>query len=679
MKTKIFNICLCVAIANGLHAQNVGINDDSSSPDASAMLHVQSIDKGLLVPRMTTGQRTAISSPSLGLLIFDTDTESFWFNETGGWIQLVAGNTPDLYDSDNDTKVQTEESADEDMIRFDLGGSEKWIMENSTFYPNNSGFSLFIGGGAGANDDLSNNYNHFVGYMAGNATTNGANNVGFGREVLKANTLGFGNTAMGMAALEANTTGNFNLAVGYRPLFLNDIGDNNIALGKAALRNNTSGYYNIAMGDSTLYNHQTGFYNMALGNDALFNNTGNRNLAIGNGAARGNTTASYNLAIGLNSLYSNQTTDGNLAIGNAALYSSTALNPNTAVGDSALYSNTTGQLNMAIGTNSLYSNTVGNFNIAIGHEVLMSNDDGHGNIGVGILSLNNNLSGINNIGIGSNTLETNNDGNYNVAIGYNALKDNISGDFNIAIGNNSLQLSTGNNNTAVGRSAQATASTGIENTSLGSLSMYQITSGSSNTSVGYGAGANVFTSANSTYFGKFADQTSGAFQTNSMALGYNAKTTASNQVRIGSSAVTDIGGYASWTDLSDGRFKQNIRENVIGLDFILQLRPVTYQLNLNKLNRFLGIGENGERNEVLTGFIAQEVEESAKRLGYDFSGVVIPISNEQHYGLRYSQFVVPLVKAVQEQQALIEQLKNRLDLLERLLVSEANLEPITQQ
>jgi trimeric autotransporter adhesin len=51
-----------------------------------------------------------------------------------------------------------------------------------------------------------------------------------------------------------------------------------------------------------------------------------------------------------------------------------------------------------------------------------------------------------------------------------------------------------------------------------------------------------------------------------------------------------------------------------------------------------------------TGFIAQEVEVAAKSVGFDFSGVDAPKNENDFYGLRYAEFVVPLVKAVQEQQ-----------------------------
>ena len=54
-----------------------------------------------------------------------------------------------------------------------------------------------------------------------------------------------------------------------------------------------------------------------------------------------------------------------------------------------------------------------------------------------------------------------------------------------------------------------------------------------------------------------------------------------------------------------------------------------------------------------TGFIAQEVEEAAKKVGFNFDGVDAPKNENDLYGIRYAEFVVPLVKAVQEQQVTI--------------------------
>jgi predicted RNase H-like nuclease (RuvC/YqgF family) len=60
---------------------------------------------------------------------------------------------------------------------------------------------------------------------------------------------------------------------------------------------------------------------------------------------------------------------------------------------------------------------------------------------------------------------------------------------------------------------------------------------------------------------------------------------------------------------------------------------------------------------IYSGFIAQDVEKTAKEIGYDFSGVDAPKNENDLYGLRYAEFVVPLVKAVQELDQENEELK----------------------
>jgi hypothetical protein len=79
-----------------------------------------------------------------------------------------------------------------------------------------------------------------------------------------------------------------------------------------------------------------------------------------------------------------------------------------------------------------------------------------------------------------------------------------------------------------------------------------------------------------------------------------------------------------------------------------------------------------------SGFIAQEVEQAAQTSGYNFSGIIRPRTAQEHYSLSYESFVVPLVKAVQEQQLQIEQLKKQNDQLDhRLTELEKKLNTIT--
>jgi hypothetical protein len=203
--------------------------------------------------------------------------------------------------------------------------------------------------------------------------------------------------------------------------------------------------------------------------------------------------------------------------------------------------------------------------------------------------------------------------------------------------------------------------------------------------------------------GAYADVTSGDL-TNATAIGAGTLVDASNKVRIGNTEVTSIGGEVGWTSFSDERVKDNIKENVPGLEFIKALRPVTYHFNVAKENALLGRisakdltvpqlkemklrGAKGfqthaadivsqkiknvtvERSyeiekQQFTGFLAQDVDKAAQSIGYDFSGLD---KSGKIMGLRYSDFVVPLVKAVQELSQKNEELNKKNEDLEKRL------------
>jgi hypothetical protein len=232
----------------------------------------------------------------------------------------------------------------------------------------------------------------------------------------------------------------------------------------------------------------------------------------------------------------------------------------------------------------------------------------------------------------------------NTAVGFEALRGGLnpslnSGYFNAAFGELALHVNTsGMTNTAIGAQAMVANTTGSSNAVLGTIALFGNTTGNNNTAIGYGA-------------------SSAGNNNNSTGLGYNAQPGANNTVRLGNNNVTTIGGYANWTNVSsDARIKTNVQENVPGLSFITRLRPVTYQLDMDAIahitktpdNLRLYDGEQLKAAEIQSGFIAQEVEAAAIAVGYDFHGIAVPQGEHQHYGLRYAEFVVPLVKAVQE-------------------------------
>jgi hypothetical protein len=74
-----------------IYGQSVAINTDASLPHTSSILDIKSTVKGVLMPRMSTLERTSIMGPAIGLTVFDTDTYSFWMyrgDVNGGWAEL---------------------------------------------------------------------------------------------------------------------------------------------------------------------------------------------------------------------------------------------------------------------------------------------------------------------------------------------------------------------------------------------------------------------------------------------------------------------------------------------------------------------------------------------------------------------------------------------------------------
>lgn len=96
MKKIIGILILFVLVSKIPVTAQVAINTDGSQPNASAILDLKSTSLGLLIPRMSTIQRTAISVPADGLMVYDTDTKTVWVFQAatvglGAWIQTAYG------------------------------------------------------------------------------------------------------------------------------------------------------------------------------------------------------------------------------------------------------------------------------------------------------------------------------------------------------------------------------------------------------------------------------------------------------------------------------------------------------------------------------------------------------------------------------------------------------------
>jgi hypothetical protein len=229
--------------------------------------------------------------------------------------------------------------------------------------------------------------------------------------------------------------------------------------------------------------------------------------------------------------------------------------------------------------------------------------------------------------------------------------------------------------TLVGKDAGRLMTSGQQNTALGGNAAEAVTTESFGVYVGAFAGE--VTGAEDAVFVGY-DANSNARLSNVTAIGAHAMVTGSDRIALGNVATRSVQGYANFGSVSDARFKTNIREDVEGLAFIEKLRPVSYRLDAPKLDAHIrqGLESSDEVNrtgydaalrrraqESHIGFLAQDVEQAARELGFEFSGLITPEGENDHYGLRYAEFVVPLVKGMQEQQ---EDLKQKTQDIRRL-------------
>jgi len=279
----------------------------------------------------------------------------------------------------------------------------------------------------------------------------------------------------------------------------------------------------------------------------------------------------------------------------------------------------------------------------------------------------------NNVFIGENTGNANKLGVSNTFLGSNAGPSNITGHHNVFLGKNAGFTNTaGSQNVYIGVAAGLFA-LGGSNTIIGTFAGNSLTTGVGNTFIGTNSG-NSFNLLDRCTFIGFMSKSSVNDITNATAIGHGALVNASNKIRLGNTAVTVIEGQVAFTT-SDGRFKSKVAADAPGLDFILGLRPVTYQFDYTRFSRFLGEEEvdaavlEKKEKEREMGFIAQEVAALCEEKGVAVSNLVhTPESEADNYSVAYGQIVVPLVKAIQEQQAQIEQQRTELAELRALLL-----------
>lgn len=276
--------------------------------------------------------------------------------------------------------------------------------------------------------------------------------------------------------------------------------------------------------------------------------------------------------------------------------------------------------NTALGVNAHVNNVTGFRNTAIGNEALRENTDGNRNTAVGVLVLGENLTGANNTGVGTSALFFNTSGGQNTAVGNLSLTDNTTASNNTAVGDNALRrVTTGSFNTAVGTSALANIVTASED----------------NTAIGVGAGEALTSGSNNLFLGFAATPSTSS---------------RSNQITLGNSAINSLRcNVTSISSLSDVRDKTDIEDLPLGLEFVNQLRPVSFTWARRD-------GSMGSKPDI--GFIAQELAEAEDAVGEAERLELTLRDDPEKLEASPGRLIPILVKAIQDLSARIDELES---------------------
>jgi hypothetical protein len=326
---------------------------------------------------------------------------------------------------------------------------------------------------------------------------------------------------------------------------------------------------------------------------------------------------------------------------------------------------------VASGVDALRRNTTGSFNTATGYTALEDNTTADSNTAYGAYALGANTTGAENVALGKSALTANTTASSNTAVGTESLQSNTTGADNSAVGLGALKTNTtASNNTAVGKYALLFNTTGTQNTAVGTDAGKNITTGSYNITVGYKAGAHdvdITTGQQNTVIGAYADTgASDAIQVN--IIGYNVTGAEGyTTVGVGTDDIRAAHGNITWATVSDERVKKDIEDATVGLAFINDLRPVTFNYkNKGDLpENFKGYEEGStevyKNSKTQHGFIAQEVKAAIDKHSDIKEGFAMWDDDDPTSQQRVGETaVIPvLVKAVQELSAQIEELKTQ--------------------
>lgn len=306
--------------------------------------------------------------------------------------------------------------------------------------------------------------------------------------------------------------------------------------------------------------------------------------------------------------------------------------------------------------------------------------------------------------IGQSAAERSSSIGTSIIIGLNAVHDTTNAFWNaVVIGYNASKKATPTNSTVIGAGAASNTLTLAYSTILGLNAGQNSTKLDSSTYLGRNTGLS--SNGESIYNTLIGGSAGGAFTqnfsqcsalggvamdtmqdgsqtattiTNSTAIGFQARVSGSNEVQLGNSSTT-VYAYGAVQNRSDRRDKTDIRNTVLGSDFIMALRPVDFKWDMRDDYIETITDEEGnvktikhekdgskKRSRYHHGFIAQEVKEVMDAQKIDFGGYQDHSVNGGNdiLTLGYEELIAPMIKTIQEQNALIQALEKRIKALE---------------
>jgi hypothetical protein len=231
--------------------------------------------------------------------------------------------------------------------------------------------------------------------------------------------------------------------------------------------------------------------------------------------------------------------------------------------------------------------------------------------------------------------------NQNTVLGAFALSSDGGenyGDGNTAIGFNALKT--------LGR--QGGLYNAIYNTAVGANALHLCEGGEFNVAVGNDALFNVSNAKNNTAIGKAAGSSNTVFW-NTTCLGHNSQPQASDEVILGDNLVATLRCNTQViSTLSDARDKSEVEDLSVGLDFLMDVRPVQWVWDRR---------DGSIVGKIDSGFIAQELDEArATHNADEVLHNLVNKANDEAWASGQGALIPVLVKAIQELKGIVDTL-----------------------